>query len=238
MKKTIKNQIVKELGLLYEVASQEEPEVLKINNGKATLKQYESFSNKGKKINNEVLENNKTTYFETFQEAEKYLENLNYKVKSRPWSASGKIVEYENAEMIKKYKNECQRLNEIRSARECLYKKMLKWVQENGEKTYVRFGELPENGRSFNYREDRYEEGVSVFAAYKIDRNEYVIDIRGGMFTFSGYFDSKKAYEISGDELEVVGGDAEPLLTNAEKIAKISKLKIKTVKDIIAEIFN
>ena len=53
---------------------------------------------------------------------------------------------------------------------------MLRCVQNNGEKTYVRFGEIPENGRSFNYREDRYEEGVSVFAAYKIG-NEYVVDI-------------------------------------------------------------
>lgn len=237
MKKTIKTQIVKELGALYEVASQEEPEVLRINKGEATLKQYESTSSKGKRVVNEVLENHTIKEFETFEDAEKYLEGAGYVVKCRPWTPCGKEVKYVNVEIAENYKCECEKMEEIRKARKNIYNEMLRWVQNNGEKTYVRFGEIPENGRSFNYREDRYEEGVSVFAAYKIG-NEYVVDIRGGMFTFGGYFNSKKAYEITGNELEAVGGDAEPLLENVEKVAKISKSKIKTVKDIIAEIFN
>jgi len=95
----------------------------------------------------------------------------------------------------------------------------LDFLEKNAEKTYLRFGLVPESGRSFNFRDNFLEKGVSVYAAYKFE-GKYIVNPRN-IFTFTSYFGSKKAYEISGNELSTLGSDDEPLLENAKIVKSI-----------------
>ncbi len=80
--------------------------------------------------------------------------------------------------------------------------------------------------------DDRQEEGISVFAAVKIDER-YYIDVVGGMFMFFAGMEKRPAYLVSGDVLNETGSDGEPLLRNAEIISEIDKNIIFSYTDFI-----
>jgi hypothetical protein len=48
--------------------------------------------------------------------------------------------------------------------------------QEDWEPCYVRFGDEPEGGRSFDWQLGEYESGVSVFRAFRTPYDEYMLD--------------------------------------------------------------
>lgn len=76
-----------------------------------------------------------------------------------------------------------------------------------------RYGDIPESGRSHNYREGRNERGVSVMQLDGEKKVKTLAEIRGS-------FDNRPVVYVGGwvNPLDV-GGDGEPLLLAAEKIA-------------------
>lgn len=69
-----------------------------------------------------------------------------------------------------------------------------------------RYGNIPECGRSFNYREGRLEKGVSVMQLEGQDKVKNLAELRGS-------FDNRPIVKISGYINPIdVGGDGEPLL--------------------------
>lgn len=147
---------------------------------------------------------------------------------------------FKNQELIDKY-NEQQRIvkehnDRIIKAHDDLINSVWEVLKKNGKETYIRFGSIPESGRSFNFRDQMYEDGISCFKAYKVGR-EYVVDVAGGYFTFLGYL-KKQAYEITGDEMEHTGSDGEPVLENAEIMKKVSVDHVFDIKSFIGEVFS
>lgn len=85
--------------------------------------------------------------------------------------------------------------------------------------TFIRFGDLPETGYSLNDETGQPEAGVSVYRAWWVDEDHDSITIEvttdyaylGGQM--NGLFE-RPVYDVSGDLLEQLGGDGEPLLSN------------------------
>ncbi|GAB3817602.1 hypothetical protein GCM10027605_68570 [Micromonospora zhanjiangensis] len=81
---------------------------------------------------------------------------------------------------------------------------------------YIRFGALPEGGRSTNAETDELEAGVSCYRAEWQDADRDVIcvyvpsDICIGTIN---QIDDRPVYIVTGDLLDTVGGDGEPLMT-------------------------
>lgn len=84
------------------------------------------------------------------------------------------------------------------------------------EVRYVRFGELPKSGRSFNSRDNAQENGVSVHRLVKLDGKWHLDEAGAGFNTLT---DSRPVYEVSGREIGV-GADGEPLLADAKAVGR------------------
>lgn len=80
----------------------------------------------------------------------------------------------------------------------------------------VRFGEIPENGKSYNWCDKSYEKGVScVKIVNGIDDNCHSIyDVTLG-------WQGIKKYLVKGDYMGLYGSDGEPLLHNVEIVKEI-----------------
>lgn len=90
-----------------------------------------------------------------------------------------------------------------------------------GRRSYVRFGAVPESGRSYNRLDNRAEAGVSVYAAWITDSTVY-IDCTGTYATVA--LGSESAlYEVVGVELDERGGDDEPLLASARQLGELTQ---------------
>lgn len=79
----------------------------------------------------------------------------------------------------------------------------------------MRFGECPKGGRSCNHRDDRYEAGVSVYAAWRMPDGAVVLDLRGVDWishVMSNF--AERTMHIAGGVRIGTGSDGEPLLTN------------------------
>jgi diguanylate cyclase (GGDEF)-like protein len=76
----------------------------------------------------------------------------------------------------------------------------------------IRYGDVPESGRSYNTRENKYESGVSLLSANNLP------PVRS-FAVMSASESSKKEYYI-GDILHETGGDDEFLMSNPKKITK------------------
>ncbi|KQR22884.1 hypothetical protein [Deinococcus sp. Leaf326] len=89
---------------------------------------------------------------------------------------------------------------------------------------YLRLGELPEGGRSYNYREGHSEAGVSCYRAYQGKGVLYLDCVDGcdPMVMLGGSGATRKWYIISGDVCGV-GSDGEPVLNNAQVVKKLTR---------------
>ncbi len=123
----------------------------------------------------------------------------------------------------------------IMNARREIKTKATAFMMENFKHTYIRFGAVPESGKSRNFRDGYSEAGVSVYDAIEFD-GEYFIDVVGSIFTYMGLV-NKNCYTVKGKALEEKGSDGEPLLQNVKVICKINSEKVGTVDDFINKIF-
>lgn len=92
--------------------------------------------------------------------------------------------------------------------------------RENGEKGYIRFGDIPESGKSYNYRDNFYEEGVSAYHAIFYSDGDYEI-LAHNPFEMYGMrlYSNRPVYRLYGEEIGT-GSDGEPILRvdNAVKL--------------------
>lgn len=96
---------------------------------------------------------------------------------------------------------------------------------------YIRFGEIPKDGKSKVYRGNavvRKEGGISVYRAVE-DQGKYwpVIPSEANEHAVSDYFyllinSNRKVYLVAGNELSIEGADREPLLTDVIMIKEIT----------------
>lgn len=105
-------------------------------------------------------------------------------------------------------------------------------LMESNLKKYVRYGDLPEDGKSKIHRGDAIigkEEGVSVWNAKEVDgvyfpcmpenpNDDCIADFFYDLLTTN-----KPIYVVTGDELPERGTDGEPLITNAKIVKEITK---------------
>jgi len=84
---------------------------------------------------------------------------------------------------------------------------------------FIRFGQIPESGRSWDYRDGRPEPGVAAYAGWK-DEEGYIIDLRGVDQASYLFISASEPYEVEG---EVNGrcSDGAPTLMNARIVRPI-----------------
>lgn len=96
---------------------------------------------------------------------------------------------------------------------------------------YIRFGEIPLDGKSKVYRGDeivREEAGISVWRAVENCGYYYpILPEEPNENTISDYFDllfhsDKKVYLVTGTEMFIEGADREPLLMDVKIIKEIT----------------
>lgn len=83
---------------------------------------------------------------------------------------------------------------------------------------YIRFGDLPENGRSRNDETGELEAGVSVYRAewQSTDRDVVCVTIPSDICVGTiSQIEDRPVYIITGSLLDQVGGDGEPLMADA-----------------------
>lgn len=83
---------------------------------------------------------------------------------------------------------------------------------------YIRFGALPENGRSWNDDLGTEEAGVSVYRAewQSTDRDVVCVTIPSDICVGTiGQIEDRPVYIVTGILLDRVGGDGEPLMADA-----------------------
>lgn len=216
---------------LYEKATQKRPDIFEMNTGEAVITHFP-----WRKDEYTVSINKVYSTFATREEAEKFIFSKGYIIPCP--SLSGYERKFMNAEIRIEYEKAQQTIEEIKAATAELTDIVFDIVKSTGKKTYIRYGLIPESGKSYNFRENISEIGVSCFEAYKLGK-DYIIDVAGGYFTFLGYAGSKTAYEITGEELLEKGSDGEPLLKDATIIKKIRKTnRIYDIKSWIPTVFE
>jgi hypothetical protein len=202
------------------------------------LDEYDHWDSKGKHHTVEVKLNGDTIEFPNKPTAINFLSEREYKISRTEYPHTtyfineGKKKEYDDLYQTVKIHND-ERLAAI----EKLIEYFKKNLSENFPKVFVRFGKIPLIGKSYNYRDKVYEEGVSCYYAWNV-RGKYVIDVVGGPFLYSGYKGSKSLYLVKGDKLDVSGSDGEPLLGNCQIIKKIKTDKFCDVKEFIVDVFE
>ena len=96
---------------------------------------------------------------------------------------------------------------------------------------YIRFGEIPPDGKSKVYKGDeivREEAGVSVWKAVESCGQYYpILPEEPNKNTISDYFDmllnsNEKIYLVTGTEMVIEGADREPLLMDVKVIKEIT----------------
>lgn len=183
---------------------------------------------------------NDEKYYERMDDVEVYLNDRGYR-KDISKCSYGVTVFIHDA-LLAEYEDGLRRArecnNNIVAARKELICGTLEYIFDKFNKTYIRFGPIPGGGKSYNFRDEVQEDGVSCFAAVKIG-NKYICDVAGGIFTYYGYADSdKQAFEISGNEIAAKGGDGEPLLKDATVVRPINSNNIYDVKEFISTVFG
>lgn len=97
---------------------------------------------------------------------------------------------------------------------------------------YIRFGEIPKDGKSKIHFGDEIagiEPGISVWEAVKVDNAYYPkLPENYNDCTLSDYFyelleSKKKVYLVIGDRIRINGKDNEPLLENVKIIREITQ---------------
>mgnify|MGYP001151548439 CR=1 FL=1 len=96
---------------------------------------------------------------------------------------------------------------------------------------YIRFGELPKEGKSKIYFRDEVvgiEPEISVWEALKVDNAYPKLPENYNENTLSDYFyelleSKEKVYLVIGDRIRINGKDNEPLLENVKIIKEITQ---------------
>lgn len=233
-------ELHKELNLNYEQLNQLKEN--KINDeGLAKLEELHITSSRGHSVRWEIFFHRgggERVDFNSKEEAEEYLSDNGYVFNC---SSGCKTKEYKNKTLADRYSSYIRELNSvkerIREISDALRENANNIFHENFQTVYIRFGLIPKSGKSYNFRDGFFENGVSCFEAVKIGGN-YVINVVGGMFTYYGYLESKMPYLLSGDVLKSVGSDGEPLLANAKIVKKLNSNNFFLRDDFICEIYN
>lgn len=116
-------------------------------------------------------------------------------------------------------------INAVHIETEKAYKNALaaqKKRESGAEKGFLRFGDIPECGKSYNHRDQFFEQGVSVYNAMFYENGEYEIVYSNDIQLFGSVsYASRPAYRVWGDVVGT-GSDGEPLIGIVDKIKKIS----------------
>ena len=93
---------------------------------------------------------------------------------------------------------------------------------------YIRFGSIPEGERSRDNRNNRWEDGVSVYACERDATGEDAPDgvdeayyLAGTMLQTVFYLMTRDTYLVTGEQVGT-GADGEPLLRDVEAVAELS----------------
>ena len=93
--------------------------------------------------------------------------------------------------------------------------------RENGEEGYIRFGDVPKSGKSYNYRDNFFEKGVSAYHAVFFPDGSYEVLQHNPFELFGAHsYSNRPAYRLYGEEIGT-GSDGEPVL----KVTKSIKLE-------------
>lgn len=99
-------------------------------------------------------------------------------------------------------------------------------VRSSGTHCYVRFGKLPDGGRSRDHRANRLEAGVCVYDAYLLDGVLYLdwdgVDAVSGVFVRAG----GNAHIVEGEQVGICS-DGSPVLRNCT--ARRTRRSIKVI---------
>ena len=90
---------------------------------------------------------------------------------------------------------------------------------------YVRFGEIPANGKSKNYLTGEYEKGVSVYEALERDEKISILlpNLTGSACVSLSEVLDRPMFIVDG-ELCGTGSDGEPLLKNCKIVREIKNI--------------
>lgn len=215
----VKKEIYKQFGEIYTEAFSEKCEEFN-DDGEAHISFWKRLKPNGDELVFEVwgIYDVESKEFSCLEDAETFLNEHGYVCHYKSYHN----WEYINAD-IKSQKEKVNRKNAlIIQKRKNLFGDFEKWVKENGEKVYLRFGKIPTSGKSYNFRDRFFEKGVSAYEAYKIGGN-YILNPGGSFFTFISYIGAKQAYIVDGNELDTTGSDGEPLLSDARIVKKTNE---------------
>lgn len=101
----------------------------------------------------------------------------------------------------------------------------------NDSDLYIRFGAIPDGERSWDSRNDRWEDGVSVYACERDATDDDAPDgvdeayyLAGTMLQTVFALATRDTYLVTGDQVGT-GADGEPVLQNVEAVAKLTSPK-------------
>jgi|GEM_PF-5215923 len=177
---------------------------------------------------------NRNETYNSYKEAENTLiEEGFYTTENKYW---GKC--FKNDKLLKEEDEAKKHNEELIEKKDKITNEIRKELFNKLDTHYIRFGCLPEGGKSYNFRDKFFEKGVSCYRAIKY-RNIYVIDDEVNPFTMLDYRENKQGYEITGKLLEnEKGSDDEPLLTDCKIVKEIKEENIYTLKEFIYEYFQ
>jgi hypothetical protein len=97
------------------------------------------------------------------------------------------------------------------------------------ETMFIRFGALPESGRSWNDELQAAEAGVSCYRAewQSTDRDMICVSVPSDACICTiNQIEDRPVYVLTGDLLDAVGGDGEPLLANARVVEIVEPVEV------------
>lgn len=110
------------------------------------------------------------------------------------------------------------------SSKYCLCSKLTE-AWRGSKRCFVRFGELPPNGLSWNNLLKEFEAGVSVWCGRRITDRVICImpNLQGSAFVdfFHMWVDDAPVFAVRGRLLREIGGVGEPLLADVQLVEKV-----------------
>lgn len=230
-----KNDFCEQYRDLYNVSMQEMKKTPEISRGVIEVYKEHSWDSNGEFNGYRfITDDNREIEIKNFDDVVNYLADLGYNSYEFEFNNHYKFINPELKDEFDRVSKEIKEYNDnIFSAGDELLEHAKTDMFNLFENTYIRFGLVPKDERSFNFMDKTKENGVSCFAAVKIGE-EYVVDIVEGMVTFFGYIDQKPIYEINGTPIEDKGSDGEPLLHNVQVIKEnISSKNVHAIDDFV-----
>lgn len=94
---------------------------------------------------------------------------------------------------------------------------------------YIRFGNIPQSGKSMNYLTNKKQPGISVYKCRIYDDNEIVhIEIPGILGTALASLSSimeRPSFIVNGNQIGT-GSDGQPILQNCKIIGEVKRNEI------------